>query len=76
MVEATWRPGTPVHLRVSVPLEETAEVERVYGRDRAATRVGMGYPPGPATASRGANARNSRPGIGYGVGDGTGYAPG
>jgi hypothetical protein len=29
VIEASWRPGTPGRLRVSVPLEETAEVERV-----------------------------------------------
>jgi hypothetical protein len=30
VLHANWRPGTPGHLRVSVPLEQTAEVERVY----------------------------------------------
>jgi hypothetical protein len=30
VIEAHWRLGTPGHLRVSVPLEQAAEVERVY----------------------------------------------
>jgi hypothetical protein len=38
VIGATWQPGTPGHLRLSVPLEETAEVERV---DAAGRRVNL-----------------------------------
>src|SRR5262245_6646204 len=34
MIEATWQPGTPGHLTVTVPLDETAETERVHAVGR------------------------------------------
>ena len=34
MIEATWRLGTPGHSRLSVPLGETAELERIYAAGR------------------------------------------
>jgi hypothetical protein len=34
VLDTNWRPGTPGHLRVSVPLAQTAEVERVYAVGR------------------------------------------
>jgi hypothetical protein len=34
MIEANWQIGTPGHVRLSVPLEETAELERVYAAGR------------------------------------------
>ena len=46
MIEATWRPGTPGHLTVSVPLTQAAEVERVWAVGRRRSLFDDGRPAG------------------------------
>ena len=54
MIDATWQPGSPGHARVSVPLEEAAEVEQTYAIGRRVNLFTDGWRPRRASAGRSA----------------------